>query len=508
MLFLPGMLHGFFTSQVYTLLEDSQKQVQFVHIESTINEPDKIVIADTGTEKAGVASSPKTEPTPSDQFNNVQVTATESGVGQKQRPSQELEMKSGTILIQAVESNQISTSLSSSVYSQPAMLMTVSPVGPGTDPSGLPPVGHLFLPDEPSPELPSFLPEAFANIIKQQASSQTEETKRYNHTEGNNTLLYVIHSQFLDGKPTHLVSYAWGSYIQELSASLMNKLFIIMIALCLISWIPSLLLARFLVKPLAQIEEAASRISEHNWNQPLVVQRRDEIGRLANAFEQMRQRLVRQDEAQQAFLQNLSHELKTPAMVISSYARAIQDGIFPRGNLHDSVAVIQSESERMQKRVQNFLYLNKLKYLAVHEAERDTIRLDLLLQETMERLRWHRPEVEWILHLQQAEIIGNRQQWSVAMENLLDNQMRYAKSRVEITMNHNEELSGGFELRVFNDGPAIKQDLLEMIFDPYASGKDGQFGLGLAITRQVTNMHGAKLWASNEEQGVAFYIEM
>jgi two-component system sensor histidine kinase CssS len=50
--------------------------------------------------------------------------------------------------------------------------------------------------------------------------------------------------------------------------------------------------------------------------------------------------------------------------------------------------------------------------------------------------------------------------------------------------------------------------LLEKIFDPYASGKDGQFGLGLAITRQVMDMHGARIRASNEERGVAFYIEM
>jgi hypothetical protein len=69
-----------------------------------------------------------------------------------------------------------------------------------------------------------------------------------------------------------------------------------------------------------------------------------------------------------------------------------------------SVAVIHNESERMQKKVQNFLYLNKLKFLAVHEAEWDTIRLNLLPQDTIEWLRWHRPEVDWILHLQDEEI--------------------------------------------------------------------------------------------------------
>jgi len=51
-----------------------------------------------------------------------------------------------------------------------------------------------------------------------------------------------------------------------------------------------------------------------------------------------------------------------------------------------------------------------------------------------------------------------RQQWSVAMENLLDNQMRYAQSRVEVALNYKEEPSACLEVRVYNDGPAIDED--------------------------------------------------
>ncbi|MCG6197942.1 sensor histidine kinase, partial [Anoxybacillus sp. LAT_38] len=75
----------------------------------------------------------------------------------------------------------------------------------------------------------------------------------------------------------------------------------------------------------------------------------DEIGRLARSIERMRERLVRQDEAQQAFLQDVSHELKTPVMVIRSYAQSILDGIYPRGDLQGSVQVIDSEAERLEK---------------------------------------------------------------------------------------------------------------------------------------------------------------
>ncbi len=503
MLFLPGMLNSFFTGQVYTLLEDSQKQAQFIHFESNIPEYDGAVI--TVTLPAIKSDSPESPQEPPGQSGDRINTPPPLGEGQQQTPDN-AGKTTGVVSLEGVSTSS-STDMGQVSISQPATFIAFSSIGLGNDPSGLPPVSHILLPDAPDSELPSALPEAFTRIVREQAKGQTEETRRYSHTEGTNTLLYVIRNQVLDGKPVHLVSYAWASYTQELSASLTKKLFGLMVALCLLTLLPSLLLARFLVKPLAQIEDAASRISERDWEQPLVLNRRDEIGRLAQAFEQMRQRLAKQDEAQQAFLQNLSHELKTPAMVISSYARAILDGIYPRGNLQDSVEVIQSESERLQKRVQNFLYLNKLKYLALRETGKESIRLDLLIEDAVERLRWRRPEIEWVLNLKEASVEGERQQWSVAMENLLDNQMRYAQRRVEMTLNV-EESSDAWKLRVFNDGPAIDEELLEQIFDPYASGKDGQFGLGLAITRQVMDMHGAKIRANNEEQGVAFCIEM
>jgi len=352
------------------------------------------------------------------------------------------------------------------------------------------------------------LPPAFIKDIQAQAHRQKQKVQRYSHQEGKQTLLYVIKKQNILGKPGYLLTYAWGSYTRELSNSLMQQLLWLMVALCLISGIPSFFLARYLTQPLVEMESAARRISERNWQEALVSERRDEIGRLARSLDKMRVQLAEQDEAQQSFLQNLSHELKTPAMVISSYAQAILDGIYPRGSLEDSVQVIKDESARLQKRVQDFLYLNKLKYLALHRSENESFALNVLLEETVERLRWQRPELEWKLDLRDAVIKGDLGQWGIALENLLDNQLRYARGRVEITLAFAEQDPDKKALlRVFNDGPPIEDHLLDQIFDPYTSGKNGHFGLGLAIFRQVMEINSARVWACNEDSGVAFYIE-
>ena len=75
---------------------------------------------------------------------------------------------------------------------------------------------------------------------------------------------------------------------------------------------PALPLYLSFSNPLVQLERHVKQIADRDWYRPIKVERQDEISSLAASIERMRERLVQQDEAQQSFLQNVSHELKTP----------------------------------------------------------------------------------------------------------------------------------------------------------------------------------------------------
>ncbi|GBF35702.1 sensor protein cssS [Desulfocucumis palustris] len=467
--FLPWTLKGFFTSQIYDLLNDSQSRVKIVRF------------AELPPLTAGGAVTKSMEAKP--------VTA----------PGESIAM---------VKSQKLSFKGEAPGED---FLLGISAVPAGGD---MPVVSHMVLTGEfPGPET-GLLPRGFMQAVEKDATAQKGDIARYSMEIGDRSLFYVIRKEDIQGQPGYLVSYTWGNYRNDMVLTMFWRLLLLMVILFLFSWLPSLWLSRYLSRPLEQMERQVSLIAERQWHQPFLLDRRDEIGRLAGAFENMRRRLVRQDKARQSNLQNISHELKTPVMVIRSYAQSILDGIYPRGTLDSSVSVINSEAERLEKRIQDLLYLNKLNYLKSRDTrdeaglQHDIFDLAEMVGEGVERFRWQKPELQWLTDLTPALITGNREQWGVVVENLLDNQLRYARQVLKISLETRKKEQRSVLLKVWNDGPPIDPALSATLFQQYKTGEDGKFGLGLAIIKEIAELHGAKVWVENEERGVAFYIEI
>lgn len=345
--------------------------------------------------------------------------------------------------------------------------------------------------------------------ILAEAGMQKNSQQQYSRQIESERIYYIIRKGNLDGNKAYLISYMWESYQNDLVNTLFSRLMIIIAIVLLLSWIPSFWLARYLSKPLIGMEEHVRRIANRDWHEPLTCERNDEIGMLGKSIERMRECLIQQNEDQQSFLQYISHELKTPVMVIRSYAQAIADGIFPRGGLEGSIKVIDEEAGRLEKRIKDLLYLNKLDYLFKNNSELDVIYVTEWVANVVELLRWQRTDLSWNVNTSNTFFRGDYEQWKIALENILDNQIRYAKT--QITINDTTILIEGqpaVQIRIGNDGPPIETGLMDKLFLEYEKGYQGQFGLGLAIVKQIAAHHQAKVWAENEPDGVAFYVQI
>jgi two-component system sensor histidine kinase CssS len=367
-------------------------------------------------------------------------------------------------------------------------------------------VSHMVIPiQSPFFLYSKELPIDFIKQTQELAANQSNAVERYEKNLKNQTLFYVIRKLTVNGEQSYLLSYSWDSYRNDLVFTLFRQLMLVMFIVFLFSWIPSIWLARYLSKPLVTLEKHVKNISEQEWYEPVEVDRNDEIGKLGHTIEKMRQHLVRKDEAQQTLLQNISHDLKTPVMVIRGYAQSVNDGIFPKGDLTSTMNVIEEESEKLEKKIKDLLYLTKLDFLSTRKPTKEIFSLDQLVSDEVDRIKWAKSDLSWQLHLEEAMFLGDAEQWEKLVENLLENSLRYANKVISISITKTNQ---DILLRFWNDGPPIDDKIMDQLFEPFHKGHKGEFGLGLSIVKRIADLHDSKVWAVNEENGAAFYTKI
>ncbi len=336
--------------------------------------------------------------------------------------------------------------------------------------------------------------EELLNRIMANAMMQPEQTRNYVFHADDTEYLYTITKISEDSL---LISVISNLYREEFQNALMNQVIYIMIIatgmifLLMSSWVA------YLINSLGQLTAYTEKVKKGE-DAELEIDRKDEIGTLATSLVEMNEELQRQQRIKEELVQNISHDLKTPIATIKSYAESIKDGIYPYDSLEKSVDVIIEHSERLENKVQNLLLLNRVGYLVTNENTQNS-NLKEVIDKTLLSIKVIRPEVEIIANLQDAVYYGDEEPWRVVIENLLDNALRYAKSKIIITLNEKS-------LSVENDGPFLSNDRIEKLFKPYEKGTDGKFGLGLSIVYKVVTAYECEIYAYNSHDGVVFKI--
>ena len=267
--------------------------------------------------------------------------------------------------------------------------------------------------------------------------------------------------------------------------------FLILIMI-LIVWVFSI------IGPLNQIKNYIEMINEGK-EVELNLNRQDEIGEVAQAIVTMKEELTKQEKAKEEMIHNISHDLKTPIATIKSYGESIKDGIYPYGDLESSVDVIIDNAERLEKKVYNLLYLNRIEYLLTSDAEGVVTNMKEVVEEVVLNLNVIRPEIEVITDVEEVFFDGLLESWRVCIENIMDNAFRYAVSYIKIEVHEDE-------LRISNDGPKMDESRLNTLFRPFEKGEKGKFGLGLSIVSKVCKANNYLVEGLNTEDGVCFRI--
>lgn len=300
--------------------------------------------------------------------------------------------------------------------------------------------------------------------------------------------------------PAYLVSYS--DYVAR------NDLIYLVITIgavfIIVALIVSKIVSNYISKPLKKLEAQAIKIAHKEWMSPLITSSEDEIGSLIKSINYMQDALKKADQEERTFLQSISHDLKTPIMVIRSHAEAIKDGIYI-DSLENTAAIIESEAERLQSKVSQILYYNTLDYVLTNAQHNTEMDLKRLLNFMIKKFSPLKPELEWQVSLKPVIIYASSEHLQVAIENILDNQLRYAESFVRIVLRRDEHSA---IIHISNNGPHISPDVLPHIFSHLYRGENGKFGLGLAITQKIITFYGGLITVENTNKGVIFKIKI
>jgi len=362
----------------------------------------------------------------------------------------------------------------------------------------------------PSPEKPN---SASADFMKQ-LTNEINKTKKVDQEKYLNFNIsgtkYIAIIKPVSDKNSFglgwIIIYSNIQQINQLQLVINIILLLILIFSALITIIFSSRVSKKISEPFSHLNQYISNISERNFGNKIEMPVYDELHELVNNINIMSEKLETYDKAQKTFLQNVSHEFRTPLMSIQSYTEGIKYAVVESSS---AVPIILDEIKRMTNLVEDLLYLSRLD--AIEEnynysnlnfndlLNRCVNRMNLIAEKSNITITTKLPE-------EIVQIHGDEEKLSRAITNIVSNCIRYADRFVIVDLK--VITNNKIQLTIADDGPGFQSNELPNIFERFYKGAKGNCGLGLSISKNVVEKLNGKISASNSTSGALFIIEL
>lgn len=303
-----------------------------------------------------------------------------------------------------------------------------------------------------------------------------------------------------------IIVYSSLKKLNQLKFGINIMLFIVLILSAVVTAIFSSISAKKISSPFTSLNRHIGEIAKRNFATKLNIQLDDELQDFVNNINTMSEKLETFDKAQKTFLQNASHEFRTPLMSIQSYAEGIKFDIVG----HETASnIIIDETKRMTRLVEDLLYLSRLD--AIEENYHFSV-LDFndFLSGCITRLNGialkSKIKVIYAPTDKSLKIFADEEKLSRAVTNIVSNSIRYAGTVVKISSEISSESM--LEISVLDDGPGIDANVLPHIFERFYKGRKGNSGLGLAISNNIIEKHNGNITGENTGSGALFRINL
>ena len=264
-----------------------------------------------------------------------------------------------------------------------------------------------------------------------------------------------------------------------------------------VSLVIAFFLARSLYRPVRRVTDAAGDIALGRYGTEIAVAGPAEVKNLAASFNAMSREVKLAQDRLRHFVADVSHQLKSPLTSIQGFAQAITDGIAADDETKlKSAAIIQEESRKMMRQVDELLELSRMQSGRTEMAA-GPVDLEALLKQCREiySLRIEEKKLDLVMDVGLLPVItGDADRLEQVFSNLLDNAVKNSLPGGEIRVTARKR-PGFVDIGVEDNGPGIPPEQLPYVFERFyqAIGVRTGVGLGLAIARQIVLGHGGDI---------------
>ena len=278
----------------------------------------------------------------------------------------------------------------------------------------------------------------------------------------------------------------------------------------------TLLTRRFPLRPINTLINSMNRLKSGDFKTRL-----EYNGRLKNhpialeitdSFNTMAQELENTEILRSDFINNFSHEFKTPIVSIAGFAKLLRRGNLSEEQREEYLEIIEEESLRLSAMATNVLALSKI--------ENQTILTDVASFNLSEQIRscvllledgWSKKGLSLELDFEEHYIHANEEALRQVWINLLDNAVKFSpeKGEIKLSIKENEK---HITVAILNQGENIPQEKLCKIWNKFYQGDESHSGkgngIGLAIVKSIVELHKGTVRAESSEGTIRFEVEL
>lgn len=267
---------------------------------------------------------------------------------------------------------------------------------------------------------------------------------------------------------------------------------------------------------LRRVEEERARAQQHALDAE--AKARENVERINAGLEDRVRERTRELEAlnrhKDDLVASVSHDFRTPLTIIRQNVQTIlRDlGVMEPQDLQQLLEGVARQETRLSRMCQNLLDLARLKERGVVRSRVDLGELASALVETLRPVALRREITLKVVAPEAAFAWADGQRVEQALQNLLDNALKFTPSGGRVTVKVSADTAGA-QLRVEDNGPGVPTELQHRLFEPFfqvpgtAAQAQGS-GLGLAIVHEVATAHGGAVTLDSTPQGTTFVLHL